>query len=86
MGDLSGVFLGFQIVLCDHNLLLVTAELDVIECHFSDDADLHVADIFDCGLDIGIGRFHVAAQAAEQVEFPHGVQTGLIKILFGRLA
>ena len=86
MGYISGMLLGFKIVLCDHNLLLVTAELDIIKRHFGNKADLDVANILNCGLYVGSCRLDVAAYAAEQVEFPHSIQSGLIKISICRLS
>src|SRR5271157_4177985 len=80
MGNVGGMPLGFKIALCYRYLLLETAELDVIKRYFRNEADLDIAYVFDCCLNVGSSRFDAAAYAAEQVEFPHSIQPGLIKI------
>ena len=81
MRDLCGVPLDFQIVVRDHDFLLVTAELDVVERHFCDEAYLHVSEVFESSLDIRVRRFHRTAHAAKYVDLPYRIQSSLIEIL-----
>ncbi len=65
----------------DCYLLLITAELNIVERNFGGDGDLRVADAFGRSLDIGVGRFHITALPAEHVEFPCCIEARLVEIL-----
>jgi len=78
--DLGGVLLDLDVALGDLDLLLEAAELEVISRDFSEERDQGVAAAFDLCGDVGVGGLDVAADAAEDVDFPRGVEAGLEKV------
>ena len=63
---------------------LITARFDVIARDFAEQRDQDVALAELRGGDLRLGRLHGAAFAAEHVNLPRGVETGLIEIVFKR--
>ena len=79
-GDVGRMLLHLQIVARGDDLLLVSAELHVVEGYLGDEAHLDVPQVFDGSLDVGARRFHVPADAAEKVELPRRVQAGQVQV------
>ena len=55
--------------------------MHIVEGHLGDQTNLRIADALLGGLNIGIGGFDIAAEAAKDVEFPHYIQAYLKQIL-----
>ena len=79
-GDVGRVLLYLQIVARRDDLLLVAAELHVIESHLGDEAHLDVPQVLDGGLDVCACRFDVPADTSEKVELPCRIEAGLIQV------
>ena len=61
---------------------LITARFDIVARDFAEQRDEHIAFAELRGGDLRLGRFRRAACAAEHVNFPRGIETRLIHIIF----
>jgi hypothetical protein len=77
MGNGRGLFLGFQVLPGNENLLLETPEIEVVEAHLPHQGHQHVPAILHRGLKIRGGGLHRAPGAPEKVQFPGRIQTHL---------
>ncbi len=77
-GQLVGVFLGLDVGSGRSQTGLGGAGIDVVGGHFAEQTDQHIAQVFPAGGEIGTGRFHRAADAAENVQLPAGIETGVV--------
>src|ERR1039457_5915747 len=77
MSQARRVLLGLEVFLGNSDLLLAAAQLNVVQRNFGNERYLDVAKIFFGGLDAGIGGFNTATSSAEDVQFPHCIQTSL---------
>lgn len=69
-GEGQGVALGFEILFCDETTGLIAAEFEVGGGGFCGEGDLDGAEVFDGGVERGVGGFRGAAETAEEVDFP----------------
>ena len=77
-----GVF-RIQVAVGDEQLLLIAAQVHIIDGYFRDERDHGVAAIFDAGGEIGIGRLDRSTRAAEHIQLPAAVKAKLEEIGFG---
>ena len=76
-GDLQGLALCRQIVARDLQPRLIAAQLHIVERHLGGERDLRAVQVGLCDAGIGLRCFVRTAQAAEHVDFPGGVESGI---------
>ncbi len=79
-GQPGAVLLGGEVLPGDLDALLKSAQLDVVARHFRRQGYQNVAAILHGGLQVGIGGLDVAANAAEDVQLPAGVEAGVVRV------
>ncbi len=62
----------------DVELALLAAQLEVRARDFGDHDDLRVVQVRFGGTQVGVARFDVATDAAEEVELPHRIEAGVV--------
>src|SRR5262245_6263826 len=77
-GEVQRFLLVLDVATCDVELSLLAAQLEIRTGDFRDDGDLRVMQTGFRRAQIGVLRFDVATDAAEEVELPHGVETGVV--------
>ena len=80
----SALFLRRDVFAGNRQSALITAHVNVIARHVAEQRDQGGAPAEFRGGDLVPGRFRRAAFAAEHVNFPRGVEAGLINIIFKR--
>ena len=75
--DRRGFLLGLQVLAGHGKLLLKAAEAEIIVAHVAHQGDQDVAAVLHGGLEIGPGGLDVAPGAAENIQFPGGIQAHL---------
>ena len=66
----------------DRELVLESAQFEIIARHFGDDAHEHVESRGFRNRKPGVGSLHRTPDATEQIEFPGGVEAGVVKLAF----
>jgi hypothetical protein len=66
------------------NALLGAPQFDVVACHLSQQAHHRIVASLDRSLPVSCGRLKRATLTAEEVDFPRGVETGLIDAVLER--
>ena len=80
-GQVQNFLLDLDVLTRDGEALLVAARADVIPRDFRQQRDQHVALAVFRSANFSIGGFHRPPGAAENVEFPGGIETGVVKIV-----
>ena len=68
------------VALRERQLILQTAQDEIVARHLGDDADTRILQRRGGGADVARGRFDVAPDAAEQIELPQPIEAGLGRI------
>ena len=80
--QLQRIELVVGIALGERQLILQSAQDEIVARHFGDDADARILQRRPARADIGARRLDVAPHAAEQIEFPQAVESRLRGIEF----
>jgi hypothetical protein len=79
-GYLRAVLLGCQVLAGNNNLLLKGTQVDEVAGHFGRKGHKDISMRFDGGLEIRVGGLKIAPLSTEKIDFPAGVEAGLVLI------
>ncbi len=82
MRDLQRLSLHVGIPACNGELILYSPQFEIIACDFGGDTNEHVQPRGFRGRELGVGGLHGSPDAAEQIEFPRRIKTGVVKFKF----
>ena len=80
-GKVQDILLHADVALHDVQALLIGARTDVVARDFGEQRNQNVTFAIFRGADLGIGRFHGAAGAAKDVQFPRGIEVSVVKVV-----
>ena len=82
--DGQGFFLRLDVLIGDGQPCLIAAQVNVIARHFAEQCDQDIALAEFRAGQLRLGRFHGATLAAEHVNFPRCIETGMIEVVLIR--
>jgi hypothetical protein len=80
--DLQRLRLHVGVFTCDSELVLQSAQLEIIPRDFGGDGHEHVESRGFRNRKPGVGSLHRTSDAAEQIKFPCSVEAGVVKLAF----